>query len=60
VKVMAILKKPRSCASCPFDFCTISYEECRLSERQLTSEESRTIPEWCELVDINQNEGGKG
>ena len=49
MKVIAILNKPKSCSTCPFNHVEISYEECRLSKRQLSDAESLQIPIWCEL-----------
>ena len=52
MKVIAIINKPRSCSGCPFNHIEISYEECRLSKRQLSEAESLLIPEWCPLKSL--------
>lgn len=49
MKVIALIDKPKSCASCPFINDGYAFGECRLSRRIMTSAESANVPRWCEL-----------
>jgi len=46
MKVIALIDKPKSCASCPFVNDGYAFNMCNLSKRQITTVD---IPEWCEL-----------
>ena len=51
MKVIALIDKPKSCASCPFVNDGYAFNMCNLSKRQITTVD---IPDWCELRPLPQ------
>lgn len=53
MKAIALIDKPKSCASCPFINDGYAFNMCNLSKRQITTVD---IPDWCELRQLPKKE----